>query len=431
MMLDEHFELLHRRIKLTKKQKEDVSTKVNSVSRSLYAEFYEDDYDDSKKLIVGSHGKKTETRYPVGDIDLIFKISKEDLDRYMAYESNGPSALLTRVKNKLSVTYPNSEIHNWGKVVLVRFGDGQHDVEVIPCYEQEDKTFIVPDSENDGDWPVIDYRKEMRMIAESQSTTQKTRKLIKMIKRWNRKANKPLKSYQIEFFCVGYLDEMYREDLHWSEIIEGFFVWLEQQSDDPEFDDSALTKVARARGRAQKARDYELDEKYGLACQEWRKVFGQPFPVYDPDLSTVSDLERRYSVDGEEFIHDRYSVKIDPAVTLTITPHMKRNGFRDYLPFVTYFTDGVRYLPKQASLVFKLHCNLGRQANYYWKIRNFGDEALRKDVLRGEIIKDTGTHTRNESTAYNGTHYVECYAIVNSICVAVTRCFVPIYEENV
>ena len=429
-MLDEHFELLHRRIKLTKKQREDVTKKVNGVSRSLYAEFYDGEYNSTKKLIVGSHGKKTETRYPVGDIDLIFKISKDDLERYQNHDGNGPSALLTRVKEKLKDTYPNSEIHNWVKVVVVSFGDGQHDVEVIPCYENEDGTFTVPDTVDGGTWPIVDYRKEMEMIAESQQATGKTRKLIKMIKRWNREANKPMKSYQIEFFCVGCLDEEYSDDMPWSQLVEGFFTWLELQSDDPEFNDDALSKITRAKNRAQKARDYELQEKYDDACSEWRKIFGSPFPVYDADLSTVSALERKYSIDGEEFIQDRYKVRIDPSVQLDITPHVKRDGFRDFLPFTSYFTHGTKYLPKKASLVFKLNSSLGKRANYFWKIRNLSEEAQNAGVLRGEIIRDNGSLSRNESTAYNGTHYVECYAIVEGVCVAMRRSFVPIYEEE-
>ena len=183
--MDEHFELLHDRLKLTPKQREDVKKKYDGVSKSLYGEFYEGEYNLRTRLIIGSHGKKTETRHPVGDVDLIFKISKADLDRYQAYESNGPSALLQRARTQLKKTYPNTtEIKSWGKVVLVPFGDGQHDVEVLPCYENEDGTFIVPNSEDDGSWDAFDPREEMRNIAESQKLTGLTRRMIKMLKRW-------------------------------------------------------------------------------------------------------------------------------------------------------------------------------------------------------------------------------------------------------
>ena len=82
--MDDHFELLHDRLKLTPKQREDVKRKYQGVSKSLYKEFYDGDYDPKTRLIIGSHGKKTETRHPVGDIDLIFKIPKADLEKYQA-----------------------------------------------------------------------------------------------------------------------------------------------------------------------------------------------------------------------------------------------------------------------------------------------------------------------------------------------------------
>lgn len=422
-MLDEHFELFHQNIKLTKKQREDVSTKVNGVSRSLYAEFYDGEYDSSKKLIVGSHGKKTETRYPVGDIDLIFKINHEDLERYKSHDGNGPSALLTRVKEKLKSTYPNSETHNWGKVVVVRFSDGQHDVEVIPCYENEDKTFTVPDTTNEGSWPIVDYRLEMDRIAESQKDTGVTRKLIKMTKRWNNEANKPMKSYQLEFFCVGYLDQEYDEEMSWSQLVEGFFTWLELQSDGPEFDNDALSKVTRAKNRAQKARDYELGEKYDDACGEWRKIFGTSFPIYDDELSTVKNLESLYPSPVEEFIEQLFPVRVNPEYTLDISAKVSNNnGFRDYpLPeFLAKFGA----LLKKMNLMFEVSSNIPERVNYHWKVRNFHEEANNANIgkgLRGEIEPDGGMGRKKESTLYKGTHYVECYAILNGVCVAKKR----------
>lgn len=426
--MDEHFELLHDRLKLTPKQRKDVKKKYDGVSKSLYGEFYEGEYDSRTRLIIGSHGKKTETRHPVGDVDLIFKISKADLDRYQAYESNGPSALLQRARTQLKKTYPNTtEIKSWGKVVLVPFGDGQHDVEVLPCYENEDGTFTVPNSEDDGSWDAFDPREEMRNIAESQKLTGLTRRMIKMLKSWRRKSNVEIKSYQIEFFCVSFLSTEYDASKSWSQLIEEFFVWLEFQSTD--YDESALTKVISAKNRTNKARGYELDEKYTDACLEWRKVFGQQFPLYDEALATVRKLEAAYPIDGEEFIHDRFPVRIKKDISLKIVSMLKREGFRDYDGFKNFFQSGHRLIPFQASLEFKVRSDLGKTANYYWKIRNFNEEARDAGDLRGEIIKDENKLRRTETSKYTGTHYIDCYAVVAGEVVAIARRFVPIGNE--
>ncbi len=426
--MDAHFDLLHERLKLTPNQRDEVSRKQNGVSRSLYSEFYEGDYNPKTRLIIGSHGKKTETRHPIGDIDLIFKISKEDLDRYMGYDSNGPSALLQRAKDKLKETYSTTEkVKSWGKVVLVEFGDGQHNVEVLPCYENEDGTFTIPNSENGGSWDNFDPRAEMKMIKDSQAETGVTRELIKFIKRWRTKSSAKIKSYQIEFFCVSFLDASYKKGMTWPEIVEGYFAWLENQSAD--FDGDALTRVQSALGRAQKARDYELSDDLGSACLEWRKIFGRVFPLHDPELNEVMSLEKKYPTEDEMYIHEKFPVRIDRSISLEIVPMVCRKGFREYQHFKSFLGPAIRYLPKMASLEFKVKSSLGSKANYYWKIRNLSYEARDIGDLRGQIVKDQGRRLKRESTKYNGTHYVECFAIVGGVCVATARRFVPIYEE--
>ena len=426
--MDEHFELLHDRLKLTPSQKDDVRRKYDGVSRSLYKEFYEGEYDPKTRLIIGSHGKKTETRHPIGDIDLIFKITKTDLEKYQAYESNGPSALLQRARTQLQKTYSTTtEIKSWGKVVLVEFGDGQHKVEVLPCYENEDGTFTIPNSEGGGSWDNFDPRAEMRNVAESHKQTGLTRQMIKMIKRWRTKNNASIKSYQIEFFCTSFLSTEYADNKSWSQLIEEFFVWLELQSAD--FDDDALSKVTSAKNRASKARDYELGEDFDNACLEWRKVFGRQFPLYDADLATIRKLEAEYPVDDEEFIHDRFPVKIDKSISLKIISRLKRQGFRDYDGFKSFFRAGHRLIPFQSDLEFKVKCDLGRRANYYWKVRNFHDEAKQAGDLRGKIYKDENKLRRTENSKYTGTHYIDCYAVVGGEVVAIARRFVPIGAE--
>lgn len=39
----------------------------------------------------------------------------------------------------------------------------------------------------------------------------------------------------------------------------------------------------------------------------------------------------------------------------------------------------------------------------YWKIRNVGSEAIRRDMVRGNICKESGTH-HTENTEFEGEH---------------------------
>jgi hypothetical protein len=423
--MNEHFVTFEERLRLTPSQRKEVKRKHTGVSRSLFEEFYGGDYDPSTRLIIGSHGKKTELRTPLGDVDLIFKISRSDLDRYQAYTSNGPAALLQRAKNKLEETYPVSEKRSWGKVVLIEFATG-HNVEVMPCYENNDSTFTIPNSENGGSWDVFDPRKEIQMIQNSNDETGITRKLIRMLKKWNNQNGRKIKPYQIEYFAISFLDANFNPTFEWSQLLEEFFLWLELQEAD--LSDEALSRVKNARNRAQKAREYELANQLKLACTEWRKVFGRAYPTYDKNLDEVRRLERLFPSAAEEYIHERYPVHIDRSVSLKISSKIKRKGFQDFVLLDGILGRTISWLPKSAKVEFKAISSLGVSANYLWKIRNLSKEAESADDLRGSIVKSSGNSqlTRQENTRYQGTHYIECYAIRDQKCVATARLFVPI-----
>jgi len=48
----------------------------------------------------------------------------------------------------------------------------------------------------------------------------------------------------------------------------------------------------------------------------------------------------------------------------------------------------------------------------FWKVRNGGQNAVDSKQLRGEITESTnGSMMHTETTAYKGTHYVECYIV--------------------
>lgn len=61
----------------------------------------------------------------------------------------------------------------------------------------------------------------------------------------------------------------------------------------------------------------------------------------------------------------------------------------------------------------------------YWKIRNVGPEAEKRNCIRGQIIF-TNSSTQQEHTDFQGEHYAECYLVKNKVCVAKAHIDVPI-----
>lgn len=428
--MNEHFELFEKGIRISSAQRADVAKKFKGVGDSLYHEFYGEGEDKSKRFKIGSHGKKTEVRDENGDLDMIFKISAETLEQYKAHEHNGPAELLRRAKEGLQRTYSNpaTEHKSWGKVVLVKFASG-YDVEVMPCFEESNGAFTIPNTENGGSWDTYEPRVEIENIKRSNDETGKTRQFIRMAKHWNNGTGKTIKSYLVENLCVAFMDESFA-DQTWSELFEGFFEWLPFQEDAGLADD-ALGRIATANSRIEKARGYELGDDFSKTCDQWRLVFGDEFPVYDEDLDAVAALEKRFPSDDEEWIEDRYPVKIDPSVNLQIESNVKPKGWRSFVPMRNFLTSiGNNNLLKSSKMEFHARSDFGNTINYRWKVRNLSEEARRDNRLRGKIEQPNKDQSKySDSTAYQGTHYIECYAIKDGVCIAKRRLFVPIGDK--
>nr|WP_257885124.1 DNA polymerase III subunit delta [Streptococcus pneumoniae] len=60
----------------------------------------------------------------------------------------------------------------------------------------------------------------------------------------------------------------------------------------------------------------------------------------------------------------------------------------------------------------------------YWKVRNIGAEAIRRNCERGAIF--SGKIKHHEDSQFKGDHYVECYAVLDNTVIARDRITVPI-----
>jgi hypothetical protein len=83
-------------------------------------------------------------------------------------------------------------------------------------------------------------------------------------------------------------------------------------------------------------------------------------------------------------------------------------------------------LPGKSLKFHIVECNVPKSFQVKWKVRNVGEEAIRRDLIRGQIVDDRGNQERVESSLFHGAHFVECYIIKNNICVARDRIDVPI-----
>lgn len=166
----------------------------------------------------------------------------------------------------------------------------------------------------------------------------------------------------------------------------------------------------------------ETDEaKWG---EKWRKIFGLPFPV----VETVQKAEARSLAlesarNTEQFIEHQHP--LDIRASLKIECDVSQNGFREW-KLRELLRQKMPLRVKKSLRFYVVEHNISGQFQVHWKVLNRGAEAIKKDCIRGQIMRDDGSMSITESTSFSGDHIVECYAVQNGVVIAKDRIHVPI-----
>src|SRR3989338_2002349 len=431
MAIQEQFEKFYENIKLTQAQRDDAKRKYDGVCGKLHAYYYPDTtYDGSTRFLIGSYGKKTHIR-PARDIDVIFIMPPEKFSQYNDNNSNCQSQLLQDIKSVLEEKYPDTPIKAFGKVVVLEFANPQHNVELLPAWENENGTFTIPNSENGGSWEIVDSRAEIRRIKDSDDQTGKTKVLIRTVKKWSELCTASVKSYAIEnkvleFFSSNSTNSKY------AITVRDFFSYFYNSTSD----ENLRSHLNTALNRAVKACTFESEQKLDKATEEWEKILGDDFPAFETEKGIVatfhqivSKLQALFPATTEEHLDRKYGIAtvLNPVYSVEVAVNINQNGWRKNHWLLSEFQKRGYRIQKSASLLFKIIShNVPEPYSVKWKVRNFGNEARNLGALRGEIADDDGSETKKESTLYLGEHYVECYIITGNQCVAMGHVFIPI-----
>ncbi len=268
-------------IELTSAQKDDAKTKYSGVVDCLSRHFNGRNRICHDQYLFGSYKTKTAIR-PLesgSDVDVLFKISEE---KYKQYENN-PGGLLQEVRKALKDTYSTTDkISAWGKVVLVAFKDGTHNVEVLPALENEDGTFCIPNTSEGGYWEEdFDPRTQVDAFDESNGETcNLTRELTMLVKRWGRNITTlNYKSFRIVDDVIDFCSDVYpkgRGEVQYDEVMTQFITYIKSHQDKDHLK-SISNHIETAHSRATKALQYRKEGKYINASEEWIKIFGDMF----------------------------------------------------------------------------------------------------------------------------------------------------------
>ena len=164
------------------------------------------------------------------------------------------------------------------------------------------------------------------------------------------------------------------------------------------------------------------------ALQAWYGFFNHDYwneqvsETSSYSLATVQKSAVRSFVDTEQFIEDLFPVNLCYSVNVSCT--VSGNGWRPR-PIRDFLSMLQKFLPHN----FEIKCEVASTSvpypyDVYWKVKNVGPEAERRNQLRGQIVKKGNSII--EHSNFFGNHYIECYIVKNGVCVAKKRIDIPI-----
>lgn len=407
-----------------------ISTRYGELTTALNKVFRDTESKTANTMQVGSFGRKTGID-GISDLDMLYIMPNSKWD---TYKDNKQLELLQDVKAAILKRYPKTDVRVDRLVVTVTYTDFH--VEVQPVFEQDDGSFKYPDTKNGGAWKITKPREEMKAISEQDATKNgNLRQLCKMARAWRNKHGVGMGGLLVDTLSYNFLNSTDAYDsksyLYYDELSRDFFEYLSQLPKQDRYDAPGSKQHVKVKKpfqrKAKKAHCLCLEaieaEKSEGVNEKWKKVYGRPFPAKKAiKESFVASRGLAWS-NTEQFIEDKYPVDI--RYTLKIDCDVKQNGFLEHR-LGEMIARKIPLLAKKQLLFRVVEVDVPGDFHIEWKILNRGNEARRRDMIRGQIVPDTGRHTKEERTLFKGDHIAECYAIKNGVVVAKDRIHVPI-----
>jgi hypothetical protein len=310
--------------------------------------------------------------------------------------------------------------------------------EVQPVFEEQDgdeTNYKFPDTKHDS-YRITKPRQEQAEMTSFRREHGDTHRLLcKMMRSWKNNVGQAIGGLLIDTLTHRFLSDHSEYDHAGTSVFDelccDFFEYLKNEPKQDHYQalgsgqDVKVKKPfqVKAKKAYNKAADAIAETDETKRNDLWREIFGRQFPK----AATTADESREYSTvsytDPEQFIEDLFPVDIRYNITLDC--EVKRNGFREAM-LSQILASGQR-VSRVRSLDFVLTTDVPQPFDVKWKVRNVGDEAKRRNCLRGEIINSNRiSGARHESADFRGPHYVECYIVKDGIVVARDRINVPI-----
>lgn len=412
----------------------DASTTIamrrDEITKALNKEFRTVEGSTANRLMVGSYGRHTAIR-GVSDLDMIFILPASLRSSYDT--ETGPRRVLTRVKGALISRYPNTDIRVDQCVVRVQFTSNKFKFEVQPAFENADGSFDYPDTKSES-WETTKPRDEIAATRECNDRTSKNmRHLARLARAWKDTNGVVMGGLLIDTLVHRFFSTTTEYDdkgtLWFDSMVRDFFEFLMNEPDQDYYlalgSKQRVKLKKRFQPKAKKAYNRCLeaiaDEGKASANKKWRQVFGTAAPP------ATSESAKAFT-NTEEYIENQFPVDIGRSVAIDCT--VEQNGWRP-ASLREMLRERSLLLPNKELEFAITECDVQEPYEVKWKVLNRGDEAERRNDVRGQIVSSSRPGVRHERTSFRGEHIVECYIVKDGIVVARDSIDVPISADAV
>ncbi len=163
------------------------------------------------------------------------------------------------------------------------------------------------------------------------------------------------------------------------------------------------------------------------ALQAWYGFFNHDFwseQVVESSSYSLMPVVKavRSFIDTEQFIDESYPINL--SYGCRVSCNISGDGWRPK-PISEFLTIFRHFLPHNLEIRCVMeYTNCPQPYKIFWKVKNVGPEAERRNQLRGQIVEQGNSIV--EHSNFYGNHYIECYIVKNGVCVAKERINVPI-----
>lgn len=201
MSISVHFATLIRRIEPTLRDKVIYQSHEKTVRKRLESAFR-----TNRVIRVGSYSRGTSIRH-TSDVDLMLVLERDEVRRGSQFKSS--TTVLNSVRAQLSDRYFQTDVRRDRQAVVVRFGNDQYPVDIVPAAYQRHggnniyPIFIIPDGA--GGWLETSPLAHNKFIKDAdEASGWKLKRTAKLIKFWRycREPHIPLNSFHVELLLA-------------------------------------------------------------------------------------------------------------------------------------------------------------------------------------------------------------------------------------